>query len=66
MPTKNEPCLYHQRRRDGTILIVTIYVDDILVALQHIKWIEHFKKELANDFELKHFGAAKYCLGIEI
>ncbi|KAG6461296.1 hypothetical protein O3G_MSEX012541 [Manduca sexta] len=65
-PTINEPCLYHQRKEDGTILIVVIYVDDILVASDNLILIEEFKKDLAAEFELQDFGPAKYCLGIEI
>lgn len=65
-PTKNEPCLYHQRRKNGSILIVVIYDDDILVASDKLILIEEFKKNLADEFELKDFGPAKYCLGIEI
>jgi len=39
-------------------------VDDILIASQNPKWIE--KKALAEDFEVKDFGLAKRCLGLEI
>lgn len=47
-------------------MIVVIYDDDILVASDKLILIEEFKKNLADEFELKDFGPAKYCLGIEI
>jgi len=65
IPTKGEPCMYHANHED-TILIIVIYVDDILIAFQDPKWIENTKKALAEDFEVKDFGLAKRCLGLEI
>jgi len=49
MPTKGEPYMYHANHEDA-ILIIVIYVDDILIAFQNLKWIE---KVLAEDFEVK-------------
>jgi len=65
IPTKGEPCMYHANHEDA-ILIIVIYVDDILIASQNPKWIEKTKKALAEDFEVKDFGLAKRCLGLEI
>lgn len=65
-PTVNEPCLYHKRNKDGSDLYVVIYVDDILIASQKRFAIDTFKHELAKRFELKDFGQATFCLGINI
>lgn len=37
--------------------LLVVYADDILVASQ--KSIEHFKRELAIEFDLKDYDAAK-------
>lgn len=63
--TKNEPCLYYGWR-DSEVILVTIYVDDILVAARDEVWIQEIKNQLLQDFEIKDLGLAKYCLGLEI
>ena len=63
--TIGEPCMYHAAREES-IIIVLIYVDDILIASQSSQWIEEIKLALAKDFELKNFGLARHCLGLEI
>lgn len=65
-PTVSEPCLYHKCDKDGADLFVVVYVDDILVASRERIAIDKFKQELARKFELKDFGPATFCLGIDI
>jgi len=63
--TVNEPCLYYGWR-NSEIMIVTIYVDDLLVAARDKAWIQETKDQLLQDFEIKDLGPARYCLGLEI
>lgn len=63
--TIGEPCVYHVERECSSILVL-IYVDDILIASQNRTWIEEIKHALGEIFDMKNFGLARYCLGIEI
>lgn len=62
---KNEPCLFY-RSKGKSMLLVLVYVDDILVALQDAECIMDKKRELLEDFEIVDLGLANYCLGLEI
>lgn len=65
VPTTREPCMYH-KMYEGERLFLLVYVDDLLIASSNTDWINQVKRGLARAFELKDFGLAKYCLGIEI
>lgn len=64
-PTQNEPCLFYIIS-DGNILLVLIYVDDMIVVSTRLSSITNLNTSLLEDFEIKHLGRAKYCLGLEI
>jgi Reverse transcriptase (RNA-dependent DNA polymerase)/gag-polypeptide of LTR copia-type/Integrase core domain/GAG-pre-integrase domain len=52
--------------KDGELLIVAVYVDDMGLAckiLEHILWL---KRELSKEFDMKDLGEMKYILGIEL
>ncbi|KAM8701660.1 hypothetical protein ACLKA7_000120, partial [Drosophila subpalustris] len=63
-PTKQDPCFFVKRQEDK-ILLVTIYVDDLLLASNHPKWLTQTKAHLSKAFEIKDIGPVKSCLGIE-
>ncbi|KAM8701348.1 hypothetical protein ACLKA7_001844 [Drosophila subpalustris] len=62
--TEQDPCLFVKRQK-GKLLIVTIYVDDLLLASNHPEWLQQTKTHLSQAFKMKDFGAVKTCLGIE-
>lgn len=64
-PTISDPCLF-QCRKDGRIILVGVYVDDILAVSNDETWVTLLKQNLDKEFEIKDLGEAKYCLGIEI
>ncbi|KAF3634577.1 putative phospholipid-transporting ATPase 1-like [Capsicum annuum] len=49
-----------------TILVVSIYVDDVLVTWSNTKHIEDFKQEMMQAFEMNDLGLMSYFLGMEI
>ncbi|KAG9444915.1 hypothetical protein H6P81_016255 [Aristolochia fimbriata] len=59
-------CVYLQRFNDGDYIILTLYVDDMLVAGTNMKKIDHLKKRLANQFSMTDLGEAKQLLGMQI
>ena len=63
----HDPCLF-SRRIDGSILVVGVYVDDIIVSHNGTKHLEWFKAEFTgpNGFRAKHVGSLSWFLGVEI
>lgn len=64
-PSKSDPCLYLVGSGKD-LMLITIYVDDLLIAARNERPIIEFGKKLAKRFTMKDLGKARYCLGIEI
>ncbi|KAK3036321.1 hypothetical protein RJ639_031728 [Escallonia herrerae] len=47
-------------------IILTLYVDDMLVASSSMSWINELKKKLASTFSMKDWGEAKQLFGMRI
>ena len=58
-------CLYIKRSNIGFI-ILSLYVDNILIARNDKKLIVVTKKWLSSNFEMKDMGEASYVLGVKI
>ena len=65
IPSKSDPCLY-VKRKDGDILIVVLYVDDLIIAGNNRALVDQFKLAMANRFQMKDIGALKWILGMEV
>ena len=50
----------------GSIIILLVYVDDILIASSDVDVVNRFKLFLDNKFKLKDLGTLKYFLGLEV
>jgi hypothetical protein len=48
------------------ICIVLVYVDDILIISDSLKWIELAKRAIGDQFCMTDFGEAKFILGMDI
>lgn len=59
-----DPCVFFKGKGEN-ILIITVYVDDILVASRDLSEITKLTEHLSKSFQIKDFGEVKYCLGIE-
>ncbi len=60
-----DSCLY-TRQRNGNILYVTIFVDDLVIAGTTLQSINEFKRELRQGYNMKDLGEISYCLGMEV
>jgi len=60
-----DPCLYYKQGGAGIEVILTVYVDDILIAATSKEKGEDIKLRLAKNLEIKDLGKANYCLGIQ-
>ncbi|XP_016684106.2 uncharacterized mitochondrial protein AtMg00810-like [Gossypium hirsutum] len=55
-----------QKNENETLLIVSLYVDDLLVTSSRNELIEEFKKQMQDVFEMTNLGEITYFIGIEI
>lgn len=60
-----EPSLYRMRK-DGHLLLVAVYVDDLLITGSKFELIEGFKQNMAAKFEMTDLGLLTHYLGIEV
>ena len=51
--------------KDGDILIMCIYVDDLIFTGSNPSMFEKFKKAMIKEFEMTYIGLMSYYLGIE-
>ena len=61
----SESTLY-VKHKGNNLLIVSFYVDDLLVTGNDIRLVEEFKQEMMQAFEMTDLGLMTYFLGIEI
>ena len=52
-------------KKEGSILLLPIYVDDILIAANSMTIMIQLKLDLVKVFQMKDMGEIDYCLGIE-
>lgn len=64
--TSADHCVYIQRFSDDDFIILSLYVDDMLVVGKDISKIDRLKKELSKSFDMKDLGAAQHILGMKI
>ena len=54
------------KRSNSRFVILSLYVDDILLARNSKEMIDITKKWLLSNFEIKDMGEASYVLGVKI
>ena len=64
--SNSDHCVYVQRFKDGNYVILTLYVDDMLVAGTCMKKIQDLKKRLSKQFSMKDLSEAKQLFGMQI
>eukprot|EP00253_Pinus_taeda_P006070 PITA_06070 len=62
---EGEPTLYI-KEKNGKILIVVLYVDDVIFTGNDDYFIEDFKTVMKEEFEMTNMGLQRYFLGIEV
>eukprot|EP00873_Tetraselmis_striata_P042814 jgi/Tetstr1/463078/TSEL_008013.t1 len=62
---KTDPGAYIYRS-GNTFSIVAIYVDDILICSNCTTWVVQFKRNLADEFDIKDLGACTWILGMKV
>ena len=54
------------RIKGGSMIIILVYVNDILIASNDVDAVNVFKQFLDSKFKLKDLGTLKYFLGLEV
>lgn len=49
----------------GHVLLVSLYVDDLIITGNWVKLIDGIKVKSSQVFEMKDLGELHYCLGLE-
>ena len=62
---EEDHCVYAKRSK-GSFLILSLYVDDILLARNAMELIVTTKRWLSSNFEMKDMSEANYVLGVKI
>lgn len=64
--SENEATLYVKKSRNKVQLILSLYVDDLLVIGNNSNSLKQFKHDMENEFEKTNLGKMNYLLGVEI
>ncbi|CAH9103236.1 unnamed protein product [Cuscuta epithymum] len=66
MKCPQEHALYVKKNRQGDILLVCIYVDDLIFTGNNMTMFDEFKQVMTREFEMTDIGLMSYYLGIEV
>ena len=64
--TASDSCVFVKKFAEGDFIILSLYVDDMLIIGHDKSKIEKLKKELSKSFAMKDLGPAKQILGMKI
>ena len=57
--------MFYKYSREGKIVVLIVYVNDIILTSDNSLELEKLKKALTYEFEIKDLGPLKYFLGME-
>ena len=63
--SNHDPCLFSKRCKDGSVLLLGVYVDDIICA-HNRKNFNWFKEAFTKKFRSKHLGKLSWFLGLAV
>ena len=58
-------CVYIKRSKDQFV-ILSLYINDILIAKSSMEFVKTVKNLLSSKFKMKDMGEAVYILGVKI
>ena len=58
--------MFFKFSKEGKTAILIVYVDDIIPTRDDMFEIDHLKKEVIKEFEMKDLGLLRYFFGMEV
>ena len=65
MQSNSDPCIYY-KGKDGDMVYMGVYVDDIVLAARTDEKLQQVKDDLAKQFDIKDLGKLQCFLGMSI
>ena len=65
VPLKSDTCIYIDRK-NGIVIILTLYVDDLLLVGADVQVIESIKRKLMERFKMTDMGDVSLVLGMQV
>jgi hypothetical protein len=62
----HDSCIYTRDIGTPRAIIISVYVDDLLIASPSLDILEKFKRTISSAFAMSDLGQASFCLGIKI
>eukprot|EP00253_Pinus_taeda_P005970 PITA_05970 len=62
----NDPNLYTKINKQRKIILISLYVDDMIIIGNADNLIKEIKQQMSQVFEMKDLGDLHYCLGLEV
>ena len=62
----SEQTLFIKRNREGKIIIVSVYVDDLIFTGDDEIMMSEFKSSMLREFDMSDLGRMRFFLGIEV
>ncbi|MCO5567305.1 hypothetical protein L7F22_020995 [Adiantum nelumboides] len=64
--SETDHCPYTKRAKDGSLMFLILYVDDMSIEGRHMEDISMLKLKMAKYFDMKDMGDASHILGMQI
>lgn len=61
-----DPCVYFRRSTTGSLMIVLLWVDDLIICGNDASEIDHFKTTISRRFDMKDMGELSSVLGLKV
>ena len=62
----NDPNLYTKINKQRQIILISLYVDDMIITRNADNLIKEIKQQMSQVFEMKDLGDLHYCIGLEV
>lgn len=64
--SQNEETLFLKSNKQGNMLFVSIYIDDLIYTGNDMSMMKNFKVSMQKEFEMSDLGKMRYFLGFEV
>ena len=64
--TLNDPNMYTKLNKQRQIILISLYVDDMIIIGNENNLIKEINHQMSQVFEMKDLGDLHYCLGLEV